>query len=129
MALADIVRKAVGTANTIVKSFQEEITVARWTGENAFGEPNPPAYLTLQAIVDLTPGKTYKQEGVDLPIKGILYILQPVAAEGTPNRREPFDPRDIFTVPGVPPDARVVSTPGIADPTTGRPYFSRVVLG
>jgi hypothetical protein len=128
MALADIVRKAIKTANTVVKSFQTTVVIERWTGENVFGEEKPPTLLNAQAIVDLNPGKTFKQDGIELPIRARVYILTPIAPEGTTGRREPIDERDIFTIPGVP-NARVIGTPGIQDPKTNQPYFCEVVIG
>jgi hypothetical protein len=128
MALADVVRKAIGTASKLTTSFQGPLRINRWAGQNALGEDREPTPIVVQAIVNLNPGKTYERDGVKLPIRAAVYVLEPLAPEGTDGRREPIDPRDEFEIPGVP-KAFPIGAPGVSDPTTARPYFSEVMIG
>jgi len=129
MGLDATVRSAVALANQVTASLQVSVSHAPWTGPGTDGTGSWGTATARQAIVD----DSYRQHklptGEVLSCAAKITIVGPIAPNGATGRREPIDPRDVFTLPNGH-TGPVLDTPsGPLDPTTGRPYFAMVVLG
>lgn len=129
MGLDATLRAAIRTINSVTASLQVSVTHAPWTGPGTDGTGAWGTAATRAAIVD----DNYRQHrlptGETVACAAQVILLEPVTANGATGRREPIDPRDVFTLPNGH-TGPVVDTPsGLLDPTTGRPYMAVVILG
>jgi len=129
MGLDATIRSAVALANRVTASLQVSVSHAPWTGPGADGTGAWGTATARQAIVD----DSYRQHrlptGEIVSCAAKLTFVQPIDANGATGRREPLDPRDVFTLPNGHTGPVVDIPSGPLDPTTGRPYFGAVVLG
>jgi hypothetical protein len=129
MGLDSVIRGAVATINSTVASLRVSVSHAPWTGPGADGRGSWGTATARLAIVD----ENYRQHkmptGEVIACAAMLIFLEPIAANGAANRREPVDQRDVFTLPSGH-SGPVVDTPsGLTDPVTLLPYMAVVVLG
>lgn len=140
MALRDVVKNAVATANRVSKSLQVDVEIRAWKGDDGFGGKdlaNPVAY---KAIYMQKQRQIRDFNGQDVMASSYLAFLQPILPV-TPNegmvRRQPLDPRDELTI--IPMGGTALSsgfkappilqTEGLVDPTTTNPYYLEAWLG
>lgn len=128
MALNDIVRSGIATANRITASLQDFVTVEQWTGFTGFGVPTYGPAKSIKALVEKK-NRQWTNAGGDIVISNTkVTFLQPLSDNGAAGRREPLDPRDRITLPGGIYGA-VLSVEGLNDPKTSREYMFEVFLG
>lgn len=147
MALVDIIRSGVATANGVTASLQPEVKHAAWTSQDGYGKAkygrrvngvfidghdplSADLYSVLNAIVEVEQ-KMREVNGRIVSTYAHLTFLTPVANVEVPGgsmRQNPFDPRDIIVLP----DGRsgpIIDTKGFVDAGTGAPFFMEVWLG
>ena len=129
MALDGLVRKGTKIAKKVTKRLQGNITHAAWTGKDKKSKPTYATATTIPAIIDLGPKPFRTAQGVTITVKAMIYILQPISANGASGRHEPVDPRDKITLPDGTVGAPIQGSGGLLDPTTSYPYFHTVALG
>lgn len=131
MALVDIVRNAIGIANTVTKSLRVPVTYRAWIGADGRGRDEFASALTVMALVDQTVKEQQSATGRVVMTFAVLTILDPIA-DTTPNagytRDQPIDARDVFELPGGS-TAPIVGVNGFLDAGTERGFYQEVTLG
>ena len=133
MGLDAIVRSAVATANSVTASLQATVTHAAWIGNQGDGTGAFAAAVGRQAIVEYEERERTTPTGTETVTVPRVTFVQPIPAT-TPTdpvnapRKNPIDPRDIFTLPDGT-AGQVSSVEGIVDPSTNAPYMLSVLLG
>ena len=129
MNLDGIIRDAVALAKDLTAQAQADITLEAWTAHGTSGAaPTYAAGVTIPAMVDEETESFRTTLGEVIPVKAVIRILQPVAANGADDREEPIDPRDRITLPSGTVGAPIMGAGGLVDPSTGRPYWYTVLL-
>lgn len=145
MALVDVIRSAVATADGVTASLQGTVQHAAWIDQDGFGKARygrrTDGVLVIgfdplsadvctphQAIIEVEQ-KMREVNGRIVSTYCHITFLHPFTANGeSTQRQEPVDPRDIFILP----DGRsgpVIDTKGFVDAATGYPFFPEVFLG
>ena len=128
MALDSIIRNAVAKIDNVTKTAQVTILLSRWTGQTYDGTPSYAAPLSLQAIVEYRQEQRQSPSGQTRVSKAHIVIVSPLTAQGSANRSEPLDERDLVTLPNLT-TGPILETAGVVDPKTGRPYMHEIWLG
>jgi hypothetical protein len=134
MALVDIIRNAVHTADLVTKSVQEPVSFEAWTGQTPLGAATyaPVLLPKPKALVEHKAHLRKLSDGRFVEVKTKLTFLE-VIANTTPlsplsPRDNPVDPRDKFTTAnGV--TGPIVDVTGMQDAGKGRPFLLEVFLG
>lgn len=132
MNVAGAIRRATRIAKAVTTTVRADVTLEAWTGQGGTGTPTYADAVTLSALVFEGPRPFRTALGETVTVKALLYILEPVTANGTTGRREPIDPRDKITLPSGIVGAPIEGVPGdgnAVDPETGASYFHAVGLG
>jgi hypothetical protein len=131
MGLADIVRAAMVTADTVTKGLQESIDLYRWNGQDDTGAPTYATRLQLKAIVNHKAERIRNAAGEEVLSNTQVVFLKPIKAMSPviEGRKEPIDERDkiVFANGGTGPILKTDG--GLADPTTEDGYVTQVFLG
>jgi len=130
MGLANIVRNAVATADTITKDLQATVTHYAWTGQNDTAAPTYGSGVSRKAIVEMKQRLVRKPNGDEIVARARVMFLALPTANGASGRREPIDPRDKIVLPDGT-TGPILDVTGLVDAesTTGRSYFAEVWLG
>ena len=128
MGLDSILRNAIATANSVTSSLQSTILHEAWIGQDGYGKPTYATGVQRQAIVEMRQRRRPLPDGRELIQEAHITFVQPIAANGASERREPIDPRDRITLPsGL--TGPIHDVRGVVDPGTNQPYLLEVVLG
>jgi hypothetical protein len=132
MALVDIIRNAVKTADTITRSVQETVTFEAWIGQSGFGAPTYAPAQHPKALVEHRAHQRRLDDGSVIEVKAKLTILEVLAdtAELDPDdpRSNPVDTRDKFTTANGT-TGPIVGIDGMQDAGKGRPFLLEIALG
>jgi hypothetical protein len=128
MGMGGIIAGAVAAAHAGTVGLQVEVSHEAWILADALGAASFAAPIPLTAFVQEGVLDVPKPDGQVMTTKARLGFVGPVAPNGAPKRREPFDPRDKITLPsGI--TGRIVEVPGtMLNPDTGAPYTRTVWL-
>lgn len=121
---------AVANAATQALGLQVDVVHEAWVRQkNALGDADYATPVSRPALAQEGVLHHPKPDGTVITTKARLSFLEPVPPNGAEGRQEPFDSRDIFTLPsGL--SGHPVEVPGVlVDPLTGHPYVSTVWLG
>lgn len=117
--LADLVRDAVRTANTVTASLQATVTLHGWDGTlDEFGKPSLVA-VTKQALVEKKQRMVRAMNGQEVMSSSYVAILEPVTISAY----------DQVTLPGETEPRNILNFSGLVDPTTEAPYYAEIYLG
>ena len=129
MGLADVVRSAVATANTVTAGLQAEVSHAAWIGNYTDGSDRIDTPVTRKAIVNLQATARRLPGGEIVQQKASVLFLEVVPPNGAAGRRaEPIDPRDQITLQDGT-TGPILYVGGPLDPATGRGFITEVILG
>jgi len=134
MALDAIIRSGLATIDKVFDSLQTKATPTTvshlaWIGNQEDGTASYAAPVPLKALVVYEEKEHSTPTGIETITSPVLIFPRAVPPNGTAGRKEPFDPRDIMTLPDGT-TGQVSSTPsGVVDPSTNRPYMAVVRLG
>lgn len=127
---AEILRDGVKTIKSLTDGIQVFVEHRAWqgytdaSGTESFSEPVMRKCIlsTQQRALQTTSGET-------VTVMATLNFLGDVEPNGSPGRKEPFDPRDIIVLPdGF--TGPIIDTPsGVVDPKTNRGFNHKVMLG
>lgn len=125
---ADIIRNGVALADSLTQSLQPTVTHAPFTGKDGEGGYSYDTGVARAALVERKTKMVRNSAGEEVVSTHVVTILRPVAANGSPGRREPIDPRDKFTLPdGSTP--KILAIEDFTDKDTSSGYFYQVYLG
>lgn len=128
MALDDIIRNGVATANRLTASLQPVVSHSAWLRGDGVGGSVYAAPISRQALVERKHKIMRDAQGQEIAVSHLISFLYPIAANGAAGRTEPVDPRDkIVLADGTTGD--VVAVEGFDDPDTDKSYFLQVWLG
>jgi hypothetical protein len=129
MGLDETIRLGVATARAITLDLHGTVVWKRWTGQDGFGAPTPPAApVNVRALIERKNKMMVLSDGRQILVKTKITILEPLTAQGSPGRREPVDERDTFVLPdGI--TGPIVDIVGFVDGGTGNPYLHEIYLG
>lgn len=128
MSLADVVRNGVALANSLTTDLQDTVTIRQWTGRSGSGTPTYGAPIVVKAIVEYRQEVRRASTGEERVSRAYVAILQPIAPNGAPGRKEPLDEEDEMTLPDGT-KGTIVEVKGLVDPSIHRPYFFEVWMG
>lgn len=119
MGLAETVRKAVATANTVTKDLQATVQHRSWDGTtNEFGKPNLGAAVARKALVERRQRVIKTLTDQVAQSQAYVAFLEPV----TITIHDEIVLPDGLTGP-------ILNFTGFVDAGTGNPYFAEVWLG
>lgn len=129
MGLADVVRGAVATANTVTRDLQASVTHFAWTSQSDTGAPVYASGVSRKAIVEMKQRLMRTAGGQEIVARAKVTFLELPAANGAANRREPIDPRDKILLPDGT-TGPILDVAGLVDAesTAGRSFFAEVWL-
>lgn len=123
--VANIVKNV---ADPLLKSFQCEVTIYPWEGDDGFGGEHAPAGVKHKAIVDRMNKTIPKPDGGVLKIAARVTILEEIKVHVAPGRVGSVDPRDRVVLPdGF--TGPIIDAPGLLDPATKEQYFAEILIG
>lgn len=130
MGLADTVRNAVATAHALTADLQATVTHRAWTGQDETGKATYASAVSRTAIVEQRQRMLRQRDGTEIMTAAMLTFLAPIAANGAATRREPIDPRDVFTLPDGT-SGPVVDVAGLTDAgsASGASFYYQVAIG
>lgn len=129
MGWDSLVRWGVSFAKSFTADLQDNVTHYPWISRSTSGTPTYDTGVPLSAVIEQGPKPFRTSAGDIITIKAMLYILQPITANGATGRHEPVDPRDYFVLPDGTTGAPIEGYGGLVDPSTNKPYFHMVPLG
>jgi hypothetical protein len=111
-------------------SFQCNVVLERWTGQSGSGTPQYDDYIVLEAIVEYKQTQRRTTAGSEQVSRAELTITYPIPPMVPSNseRVEPVDQKDRITLPDGT-TSPIIDVEGVADPTTGRPFYTIIFLG
>ncbi len=125
---ADIIRSGVAIADNLTQSLQPNVLHEAFVGKDGEGGYSYATGVQRAALVERKTKMVRNAQGEEVVSTHVVTLLRPVAANGSPGRREPIDPRDKFTLPdGSKP--KILSIQDFTDKDTGSGYFYQVYLG
>lgn len=131
MPFDSLIRGKVALASKLTASLQPQITIKAWIGQDGFGAESYADPVVYHALVNMKSRRMFTGSGVLVVTLADIYILDPVAPNGStaePRRLEPIDPRDlVFLDDGR--TAPIVQIEGFRDAGLSRPFFNTVTLG
>lgn len=128
MGLDSIIRSGIALADKVVTILQDTITIAPWTGSDSQGGPTYGTPVSMLAIVEEKQFLRRLGNGQEVTQKAQVTIPRPIADNGTANRREPVDPRDLVVLPSGY-NGPILDVNGVTDPQTHNPYMFVIILG
>lgn len=128
MALDDLVRNGIATANRLTDSLQASVQLYAWTADDGLGGATYASPVTLKALVETKQRILRTNDGQEVLVAHTVTILQPVAANGAAGRREPIDNRDKIVLSNGA-TGQILAVDGFTDPDTSASYFYQVYLG
>lgn len=128
MSLADVVRNAVATVNTVVKDLQEDVLHEAWISQGGFGNATYAAAVVRKALVDQKLHQRRLSDGRIVEVKAHLTFLEVVPPNGAADRTEPIDTKDRITLADGT-TGPIVDVQGLRDPGAGRPFLLEVFMG
>lgn len=128
MAFDDLIRSGVALAHTLTASLQDTVTLAAWTGQNAFGDKTYASPVSYSAIIEHKQRYRQTATGQVVLTQTSVQFLEPIIVNGAAGRTEPIDTRDILTLPDGS-TAPIVAVEGVVDPDANSPYAPMVWLG
>ncbi len=136
MALSDVVRNAIKTADGITKPFQVIVKHYAWIETDMKGEfEYDPEYVNRECLSQKKRARQRFEATSEISQVTVLTFLGPIAEHGAAGRQEPIDPRDKIILPdgttGPLSDIgrRSELQGGLDDPTTNQPYLFQVTIG
>lgn len=125
---ADIIRSGVAIADNLTQSLQPSVTHEPFTGKNGEGGYSYGTGVQRAALVERKAKMVRNAQGEEVVSTHVVTFLRPIAANGSPGRREPIDHRDRMTMPdGSKP--KILSIEDFTDKDTSAGYFYVVHLG
>lgn len=129
MSLADAVRNGVALASRMTAGLMVDVRHLAWIGQDGFDQPVYAVAFVRKALLEDKQVLRATAAGENVLSRTKLTFLDPIAANGAENRREPIDPRDEFEIVEGQPLGPVLSSEGLIDPKTGLAYLYSVYLG
>lgn len=120
--LADVVRAGVAAAHTITQSLQADVSLARYTGQDAFGAVTYAAAADYPALVEYKVRLHETASGKLVQTRAKVTFLTVIPPNGAANRTEPIDSRDRIVLPDGT-TGPIVDVEGLVNPDTERPYL------
>lgn len=129
MALDAIVRSAVATAKRVVGSLLTTVEHEAWIrASNKYAAPGFDPKVQRQAFVSEEQRMRRLPNGQEVMQRASILFVEALPPNGAAGRNEPIDSRDRITLTsGLTGPILYAGAP--IDPTTGRGYFTEVVLG
>lgn len=144
MSLINTLRNGVAAVDRVSASLQSTIVHEAWIGSSPASTPSGypaggyagqspttaqlAAPITLPAIVEWAAMRVDPKTGAVIQTLAKITIPRAVPANGAPGRTEPFDDRDVITLPnGV--IGPIVAIEGLLDPGTGALLMTEMWLG
>ena len=127
MALNDIVRSAVATAESVTSSLLATVSIAAWIGDDGYDAPLFAQPIVHKAIVEQKAMSIRAINGEQVMTRVQITFLHPIAPNGASGRVEPIDPRDRIVLPDGS-TGGIVLTQGMVNPATSGPYLLQVSI-
>jgi hypothetical protein len=125
--LLGIVRSAVAVADQVTRPLQAAVSYQRYTGQDAFGDPNFAAAVSLLAIVDWRARQRRTSTGVLTVSRAMVTFLDaPALAAATAGNG--IDDKDVIVLPDLT-AGPILDLGGFVDAGTGLPIATEVYLG
>ena len=132
MALIDVLRSGVKTADKVTKSFQSNVSYQRVTARDAYGEPS--AYssaVTVKAVVDFRSVPVRDKQGITVYASATITILD-AAEVSRITSGQGVDTDDVFILADGT-KSKVLSIGGFLDPSStvgkSKPIPTTVMIG
>lgn len=133
MSLADLARNliAIGHGLTSSGELEEAVTLYRWKGQDAYGQPTYAAALALTAVVSHSATRVRRADGSETIATAQATFLVPIPAlsPAVSGREEPIDKRDRLVLTNGVSGPILRTDGGLADPATGRGFVVTAYLG
>lgn len=122
--ISGLIRNVV---DPVFKSFQEDVTVYPWEGDDGF-EGGHGAGVPHKAIVTRMNKSIPKEGGGVIKIAAQVLILEEIKVHVADGRIGSIDPRDkIVLSDGT--TGPIIDAPGLVDPATHEQYFADILIG
>jgi len=128
VGLRDLVASGVALADNLTADLQPTVQHEAWTGNDGFGGATYATAVPRAALVERKQKQVLNPQGQEVLSEHTITLLRPIAANGAPDRFEPIDPRDRFTLPDGT-TGPILSIESFTDRVTGAGYFAQVFLG
>lgn len=126
--LADVVRAGVAAAHTITQTLQVDVSLARYTGQDAMGAVAYAAAADYPALVEYKVRLHTTASGKIVQTRAKVTFLTVIPPNGAANRTEPIDSRDRIVLPDGT-TGPIVDVEGLVNPVTERPYLVECWIG
>lgn len=127
MGFRDLIKNGVALADSLTSDLQPDVAFEAWVGQDAFGKALYAAPLSVACLVERKQKLVRNPTGEEVMSSHALTILRPLAPNGAPQRSEPIDTRDRFTLADGT-TGTIINTEGFDDPVTNASYFAQVWL-
>jgi hypothetical protein len=128
VSLAGVVKSGVRTVQRVTGSLQEQVTHRAWIGQDGFGAESWGEPVGRLALVEQRVHMRRLSDGRLVEVRAKLTLLEEVEPNGAPDRIEPVDLRDRFTLADGT-TGPVLDVQGLRNPEDGQPYLLEVYLG